>query len=69
MLGELTLHGVTHGMRMPMEIEITPCSIDAEVAFSFDRHAFKIENDGSLESGVNDTVAVRFILKLDRKCD
>jgi polyisoprenoid-binding protein YceI len=68
MVGELTLHGVTRGLRMPVEIEVTDCAIDVVVAFSFDRHAFEIQNDGSLESLVADTVAIRFELKLKRPC-
>jgi polyisoprenoid-binding protein YceI len=68
MTGELTLHGVTQGLRMPVSVSITECAIEAEVAFSFDRHAFEIQTEGSLESLVSDTVAVRFVLDLDRPC-
>lgn len=66
MIGELTLHGVTRGLRMPIELTISDCFIDAVIAFSFDRHDFGIQNEGSLESLVADTVAVRFVLHLER---
>ena len=68
MVGELTLHGVTRGLRTPVSLVITNCQVDMDVAFSFDRHTFGIENDGSLESVVSDTVAVRFVLSLPRAC-
>ena len=66
-LGELTLHGVTQGLRMPTEIEIDDCHIRVLVAFSFDRHAFEIQTEGSLETLVSDTVAVRFEVAIDRR--
>lgn len=68
MVGELTLRGVTRGLRTPVSLAISDCQIDMEVAFSFDRHTFGIENDGSLEGVVSDTVAVRFVLSLPRVC-
>lgn len=66
MIGELTLHGTTRGLRMPIELAISDCVIDAVIAFSFDRHDFGIQTEGSLESLVSDTVAVRFVLHLER---
>lgn len=65
-LGELTLHGITRGLRTPATIEVTKCEIAAEIAFSFDRHAFGIETEGSLEDIVSDTVAVRITAAIDR---
>ncbi len=66
MVGELTLHGVTRGLRMPVELTVSDCAIDVVVAFSFDRHDFGIQTEGTLESLVADTVAVRFVLAIAR---
>lgn len=68
-IAELDLHGVERGLRTPLSVVVEPCELRIDVAFSFDRHAFEIQTEGSLETLVSNTVAVIIRVKVARPCE
>lgn len=67
-IAQLDLHGVERGLRTPITVAVEPCELRVDVGFSFDRHAFEMQTEGSLETLVSDTVAVIFRIRIPRPC-
>ena len=59
LFGDLTLHGKTRRISMPLTLAMDLCEAKATLEFEMDRQQFDIRNDGGYEGLVSDTVVVR----------
>lgn len=63
MWGDLTLHGHTRTVQVPMTVERADCVVAARSEFGINRRDFAIESDGSLDGVVSDTVVIRIAFR------
>jgi polyisoprenoid-binding protein YceI len=63
MWGDLTLHGSTRTVQVPLVVERAACTVAASSEFSINRRDFKIETDGALDGVVSDTVVMRIAFR------
>jgi polyisoprenoid-binding protein YceI len=59
LFGDLSLHGKTRRISMPLSLEVDGCEARAALEFEIDRQEFGIRNDGGYEGLVSNTVVVR----------
>lgn len=65
--GDLTLHGTTLGVSVPLSLRLGRCTLGVATEFSIDRRAFGAISAGSLDAVVSDSVVVRITGELPRK--
>lgn len=63
MWGDLTLHGNTRTVQVPLVVERVDCAVSASSEFSINRRDFAIETDGALDGVVSDTVVLRIAFR------
>ena len=65
--GDLSLHGKTIGLSVPLTLSITRCNLGVGTEFAIDRRAFGAVSTGSVDAVVSDNVVVRIQGTLPRK--
>jgi polyisoprenoid-binding protein YceI len=65
--GDLTLHGKTLGLSVPLTLTITRCNVGVGTEFTIDRRAFGAISTSSVDAVVSDSVVVRIQGTLPRK--
>jgi polyisoprenoid-binding protein YceI len=65
--GDLSLHGKTLGLSVPLTLSITRCNVGVGTEFTIDRRAFGAISTSSVDAVVSDSVVVRIQGTLPRK--
>jgi polyisoprenoid-binding protein YceI len=58
--GEITLHGSTRVVEVPVSVVIEGCKVDVASEFGINRHDYHIDSDRPIDGIVSDTFVVRF---------
>jgi polyisoprenoid-binding protein YceI len=67
LFGDLSLHGKTLGLSVPLTLTITPCNVGVATEFAIDRRAFGAVSTSSVDAVVSDNVVVRIQGTLPRR--
>lgn len=65
--GDLSLHGTTRRISMPVDLRVTACEAIARIEVTIDRQEFGIADDGAYEGLVSDDVVVRILATVPLK--
>jgi polyisoprenoid-binding protein YceI len=65
--GDLSLHGKTIGLSVPLTLTISRCNVGVGTEFAIDRRAFGAISSGSVDAVVSDNVVVRIQGTVPRK--
>lgn len=63
MTGDFTLHGVTHSITFPADIQVTPQGVTARAEFSIKRFDWKIMYPGKADNLIRNEVLIKLDLK------
>ena len=62
-VGNLTLHGVTSGVKFDADVKLTEKKLTAEAEFNMNRKDFNINYDGLVGDLIHENVAMTFYIE------